>query len=276
MLLQRVITALILLPLLLAVVWFAPTGWLYAVLSAIGVLVAWEWAALCGTGLTARRPRLLYAASSGLLLLICWYLPARAQWLPWLLAAAALWWLAALALLPGFPGNLRRRPLRPLPMALLGWLLLLSTMLSFATLHALAQGPLKLLYVFFLVFAADTGAYLAGRTLGRHKLAPQISPGKTVEGALGGLALAALWAATGGVQVFAVSGPQAAWLVGLSVAVAAFSIVGDLTESMFKRVAGIKDSGTLLPGHGGLLDRADSLLAAAPLMVLGLLLLGLS
>jgi phosphatidate cytidylyltransferase len=274
MLLQRIITALILLPLLLAVVWFAPNTVLYAVLCVIGVLVAWEWAALWGAASPQRRLR--YAAASGALLLIAWLLPARAVWLPWLLALAALWWLAALALLPGFPDNLRRRPLPPLFMALLGWLLLLSTLLSFAVLHALPQGPLKLLYVFFLVFAADTGAYLAGRTLGRHKLAPNVSPGKTVEGAAGGLLLAGVWAATGGVQVFGLAGADALWLVLLSVVVAAFSIVGDLTESMFKRVAGIKDSGTLLPGHGGLLDRADSLLAAAPLMLLGLMLLGLS
>lgn len=276
MLLQRIITALILLPLLLAVVWFAPNTVLYAVLCVIGVLVAWEWAALWGGGSAQRPRRQRYAAVSGALLVIAWLLPARTVWLPWLLALAALWWLAALALLPGFPDNLRRRPLSPWFMALLGWLLLLATLLSFAALHALPQGPLKLLYVFFLVFAADTGAYLAGRSLGRHKLAPKVSPGKTVEGAVGGLLLAGVWAATGGVQVFGVSGADAVWLVLLSVVVAVFSIVGDLTESMFKRVAGIKDSGTLLPGHGGLLDRADSLLAAAPLMLLGLMLLGLS
>ncbi len=137
------------------------------------------------------------------------------------------------------------------------------------------NGIYKLLYLFFLVFAADTGAYFAGRTLGRHKLAPGISPGKTVEGAIGGVLLCAVWAATAGVYVFATSGTDTYWLIALSLLVALVSIIGDLTESMFKRMVGIKDSGTLLPGHGGILDRVDSILAAAPVMVLGIYLTGL-
>jgi phosphatidate cytidylyltransferase len=159
-------------------------------------------------------------------------------------------------------------------MALLGLLLTLSTLLALAALHAM--GPLKLLFFLFIIFAADTGAYFAGRRFGKRKLAPNISPGKTVEGALGGLLLAGVWALLAGTYVFAPAGAlQVALLLLLTMIVAAVSIVGDLTESMFKRVAGIKDSGNILPGHGGILDRVDSILAGAPVMVLGLYLTGL-
>lgn len=274
MLMQRVITALVLLPMLLALVWFAPTGVLYAVLSLAGMLIAWEWAGLMRFG-SARAPRAIYAALAGALLALVWWLPQRAAWLPWLLSAAALWWLLVPLLFAGFPGNLQRRPPGRIAMGLLGLLLILSTLLSLATLHAMDDGVYKLLFLLFLVFAADTGAYLAGRNLGRHKLAPGISPGKTVEGAIGGLLLCAAWALTAGVYAFSVSGSTLGGLLVLSLVVALASIVGDLTESMFKRMAGIKDSGTILPGHGGILDRVDSILAAAPVMVLGLILLEL-
>jgi len=274
MLVQRVITALILLPLLLALVWYAPTPWLYGVLALVGLLMAWEWTALMGWN--GRQPkRLAYTLACGVLLALAWFVPGRERLLPWLLGAAVLWWLFAISLFPGFPDNLqKRRPGGP-AMALLGLLLTLSTLLALAALHAMPQGALKLLYFLFIVFAADTGAYLAGRNFGRRKLAPNISPGKTVEGAVGGLLLTAAWALTGGVYVFAPQGNRIWVLLALTVVVAAISIVGDLTESMFKRVAGLKDSGNLLPGHGGILDHVDSILAAAPVMVLGLYLTGL-
>lgn len=274
MLVQRVLTALILLPLLLALVWYAPTPWLYGALALVGLLMAWEWTGLMGwNGRQSRR--LAYTLACGVLLGLAWFVPGREQLLPWLLGAAALWWLFAISLFRGFPDNLqKRRPAGP-AMALLGLLLTLSTLLSLAALHAMPQGALKLLYFLFIVFAADTGAYLAGRNFGRRKLAPNISPGKTVEGAVGGLLLTAAWALTAGVYVFAPEGNKIWVLLALTVVVAATSIVGDLTESMFKRIAGLKDSGNILPGHGGILDRVDSILAAAPVMVLGLYLTGL-
>ena len=279
MLLQRVATALVLLPLLLAAVWWAPTGWLYALFSGIGLLVAWEWSALMKW--TDRPLRLAYLGIAAALLAGAWLLPQREALLPWLLGLAVAWWVAALALLSGFPENLARHPPKPAWMAPLGLLMMLSTMLSLARLHAMHDegqphdGAFKLLYVLFIVFCADTGAYFAGRAFGKHKLAPKVSPGKTVEGAAGGLLAVAAWALIAGVPVFGVHGIDAALLVVLSLLVAVISIVGDLVESMFKRVAGVKDSGTLLPGHGGVLDRVDSILAAAPTMVLGLLLTGL-
>jgi phosphatidate cytidylyltransferase len=153
----------------------------------------------------------------------------------------------------------RRRPAR------VCW----SWCLALARLHA--HGPQLLLFLFLLVVAADVGAYFAGRRFGRNKLAPRVSPGKTWEGVLGGFVAAALLAAFG-VWWFAVDAPR---FLGLCMIVVVASIIGDLTESLFKRHAGLKDSGTLLPGHGGLLDRVDSVTAAAPVFLVGLERLGL-
>ncbi|MGH8539244.1 MAG: phosphatidate cytidylyltransferase [Stenotrophobium sp.] len=267
MLVQRVVTALVLLPLLLGAIFFAPTPWLYALFSAAGLLIAWEWTGLMRwNGRSGARA--VFLVLTALLLAAAWCAPADAH--IWIFGAAALWWLAAFALLPGFPENLQRHPPAAAAMGALGLLQIVSTLLALAVLHAMNNGALRLVYLFFLIFAADTGAYLAGRNFGKHKLAPNISPGKTVEGAIGGLLLCAAWALTAGIYVFQVSGRQVWLLLALSLVVAVFSIVGDLSESMFKRVAGIKDSGNILPGHGGILDRVDSLLAAAPVMVLGL------
>ena len=129
-----------------------------------------------------------------------------------------------------------------------------------------ARGPQIVLWLVLMTIAADVGAYFAGRKFGRRKLAPRVSPGKTVEGALGGLAMVALVAGCGA----AYFGLPPVAVMAFGSAVGIFSIIGDLTESMFKRAAGLKDSGALLPGHGGLLDRIDSITAAAPLYALGL------
>ncbi|HEX4872694.1 MAG TPA: phosphatidate cytidylyltransferase [Nevskiaceae bacterium] len=270
MLIQRVVTALVLLPLLLAAIWWLPTPWLYGLLSGAGLLVAWEWAGLiqAHTRLSRAGFVLLTAAAlfgAGLL---------REHW-PLAAALACAGWVLALVLVRGYPGNLGGRPLAAGLMVAIGLLLIVPTMLSLAALHEMDNGAWRLTYVFLLIFAADTGAYLAGRNLGRRKLAPAVSPGKTIEGALGGLLLCAAWALTGGVFVFEVAGTDLLWLLGLSLLAALASILGDLLESLFKRVAGVKDSGTLLPGHGGLLDRVDSVLAAAPVMALGVYLLQL-
>lgn len=272
MLMQRVITALVLLPVLLGLIWFAPTPWLYAVLSGVGLLIAWEWGGLMNLA-TQRSLRLLYVAACAVVLAAIWCMPARFR--VDLYAIATLWWLVAITLLPGFPENLQRQPIPKAVMGLIGLLLIGATLLALASLHAMPNGALRLIFLLFLIFAADTGAYLAGRNFGKHKLAPNVSPGKTVEGAIGGLLLCAAWAVIAGAAVFEVSGWQLLMLMLLSLVVAVLSIVGDLTESMFKRIAGLKDSGNILPGHGGILDRADSLLAAAPVMVLGLQLLKL-
>jgi phosphatidate cytidylyltransferase len=130
------------------------------------------------------------------------------------------------------------------------------------------QSPRWVLFTLALVWAGDTGAFFTGRWLGRVPLAPRVSPKKTWEGVLGGLAASGMVAWASAKWLFAVD----AWpFVMTCVAVAALSIVGDLTESMLKRAAGLKDSGTLFPGHGGMLDRIDSVTAAAPALVFALI-----
>jgi phosphatidate cytidylyltransferase len=127
-----------------------------------------------------------------------------------------------------------------------------------------------LLFLLVLIAAADIGAYFGGRRFGRRKLAPRVSPNKTWEGFWSGVAAAGCAAVVGG---WLLGKPLLPW-VAVCVAVALVSVVGDLVESMFKRQAGLKDSSSLLPGHGGVLDRLDSLSAAGPMFLLGLLLLG--
>ncbi|MDB5986859.1 MAG: phosphatidate cytidylyltransferase [Nevskia sp.] len=266
MLLQRLLTALVLLPVVLAIAWFAPLGWLFVAFSAIGILGAYEWSALLG--LTTRPARLAYTAGSALILALAWALQAYWQWLA---AIEVLWWLFALYLMFGFPENLQRHRPGTLALGILGPLLWTPAVLSLVMLRAMPQGAERLIFLLALVWAADVGAYLAGRNFGRIKLAPKVSPGKTREGAIGGLVVCVLWAIAAGAYVFMPNdAAQLLKVVVLSFAVAALSIVGDLGISMFKRLSGIKDSGKLLPGHGGILDRVDSLLAAAPAMALGL------
>ncbi|MDN5872977.1 MAG: phosphatidate cytidylyltransferase, partial [Sinobacteraceae bacterium] len=138
------------------------------------------------------------------------------------------------------------------------------------------MGAEKLIFALALVWAADTGAYFAGRAVGGAKLAPRVSPGKTRSGALGGLVAALVWSLCGAVFAFRLGWePLLLGFCVLGVVSAAMSIAGDLGMSMFKRMSGVKDSGSILPGHGGILDRVDSLLAAAPLFMLGLLVLHL-
>ncbi len=273
MLIQRVLTALVLLPMLIAAIAFLPPPALYAVFCAAGLIAAWEWTGLMSVPPPGAPIRIGFIASCAALMVAGWFLRSQSAWV---CAAAALWWIVAIGLVRGYPANFERsRPSLP-AMWLIGLLLVVPTMLGLSMLHAMPNGPWRVFFLFFLVFAADTGAYLAGRNFGKRKLAPSVSPGKTVEGMIGGLLLGAAWAACAGPWVFPISSPlQVMELVGLCLVVAVFSVVGDLVESLFKRAAGVKDSGTILPGHGGMLDRVDSVLAAAPLMALGLSLLKL-
>jgi phosphatidate cytidylyltransferase len=181
-----------------------------------------------------------------------------------LLYVAAVWWVAALIWIVAIPTAVNSATA-----AVAGLFVLIPAWFALVKLHE--HGPSVLLFLLLLVVAADVGAYFSGRKFGRNKLAPKVSPGKTWEGVFGGLFGAALVAAVG-VSWF---GVPAVPFVALSLIAVIASIVGDLTESLFKRHAGIKDSGSLLPGHGGVLDRVDSVTAAAPVFLIGLERLGL-
>jgi phosphatidate cytidylyltransferase len=189
------------------------------------------------------------------------------RWLDHELRLAVAWWLVAFLWLA-----LRAQAGGPRAAAVAGFLVLVPAGIGLSDLVRLQpNGRLLLLYLLVLIASADVGAYFGGRLFGRHKLAPQVSPGKTWEGLVAGM-LAAAGVAVAGASIFDM--PFWPWLL-LCLLVAIVSVIGDLTESMFKRHVGLKDSGRLLPGHGGLLDRIDSLTAAAPTFLLGLLVLGL-
>jgi len=254
----RIVSAVLLGGVLLGVIVLGPPRWSALVVIAAILIGAWEWAGFLLVRSVAAR--IAYVLLTGLLLRGGWWLAGFPGGLQGVLAAAAVWWVAALAWILFAPLQGRRWAA-----ILAGWLTLVpaGVALLWICLDP-SYGVRWLLFVLALVWSADTGAYFAGRALGRHKLAPQVSPGKSWEGVAGGLLLAGLFAAC----MAPVLGKPVFSFAVLSLCVAAFSVVGDLSESMFKRHAGLKDSGRLIPGHGGLLDRIDSITAAAPLALL--------
>lgn len=260
MLKQRVITALILLFLLLGVLFKLPeTGWIIAV----GMLVmqgSWEWLRLAK----------IRGVAIGVywLLTLALFLLLQQKMVPQLFVygASAVFWIV---LVPGwlFAGW---KTSNPWLMAVVGWLVLLPTGMAMLDLRAESPQPWWLLGVMALVWIADISAYFAGRKFGKSKLAPSISPGKTWEGVAGAMLGVLVYVAV----VFVISGLQMhyTWFVYAAIGVA-LSVIGDLFESAIKRQAGVKDSGALLPGHGGLLDRIDALTSTLPLAALTLILM---
>jgi phosphatidate cytidylyltransferase len=262
MLRQRVITALVLAPFVLLVILWVPHPVTAAILAFLVAAGAWEWSAF--PGFTHRSARLAYVAFITACVALAWYIGVDSVQSSLLLYASLGWWVLALLWIGLAPGSVNRATA-----AVAGLFALVPVWLALVRLHA--QGPQLMLFLLLLVVAADIGAYFAGRALGKHKLAPRVSPGKTWEGVGGGLVAAALMAAFG-VWWFNMDTLP---FMALCVLVTIASVVGDLTESMFKRHAGLKDSGNLLPGHGGVLDRVDSVTAAAPVFLIGLERLGL-
>ena len=263
MLKVRVLTASVLGLALLACLYLLPPRWTVLVFALVLTLAAWEWA---GFGSLRGIARLAYVAGMAALLGLAWNWTRSPAHLRWFLAAACVWWLVAFCWLTLAPGRHRSgwALLCGVPVLVPAFIALARVQIS---VRGFARGPDMVLWMLLLVFAADIGAYFVGRGFGRHKLAPRVSPGKTWEGALGGVAAVALIAFAGALHF----GLPLAGGVVFGCAVGIFSVIGDLTESMFKRAAGLKDSGSLLPGHGGILDRIDSVTAAAPLYALGLL-----
>jgi len=193
---------------------------------------------------------------------------AGASLAPGMLAVALVFWLVAVAAVLSFP-----RPFSGGVVIVSGFIVLLPSWWLLVRLQgAVPHGRGLCMTLLAIVWAADIGAYAFGRWLGRTKLAPAVSPGKTWEGMAGGVLLAALAAAVAAVWLDLPVVPLAV----LGVVTALVSVLGDLTQSMFKRNVGLKDSGKLLPGHGGVLDRIDSLTAAIPVFAGGLLLFGIA
>jgi phosphatidate cytidylyltransferase len=268
MLRQRVITAIVLAAIFLGALFgLPPVGWtLFA--GAVLAAAAWEWAGLARVG---RPARAAYSAGTAVLGLgIAWFLglasgrPGALALIPIYGAAVAFWVLAA-------PWWLARFPAAPPKWQVLGAgnLVLVATFL--ALVHLRNIHPVTLLVFMMLVWIADIAAYFAGRRFGRNKLAPRISPGKTREGLCGALAATSLYAVAWitGLHVHAPAlvrdmPGSLGWMILLVAALTLLSVIGDLFESALKRQAGLKDSGSLLPGHGGVLDRIDALTPVLP------------
>jgi len=267
---QRVLTASLLAPIAILAVLMLPTlGFAWA-LGLILLGAAWEWSALAGLASPAARSGYVALIAAALILLA--YLPGL--WLQPLLLIVSLWWW-----LVGFQlTRIDQIPLcsQPQPAQMLtGLVVLTPPWLALTQLHALtSSGPALVLFLLALIWVADMAAYFSGRRWGSTKLAPVISPGKTWAGVSGAVMGAAVLGLALGFWLHLSPMASLGSLV-LCLATVLTSVVGDLFESLLKRRRGLKDSGRLLPGHGGLLDRIDSLTAAAPLFVLGLCGLGI-
>jgi phosphatidate cytidylyltransferase len=247
-----VVTATVLIVLLLAGLFFLPRTGVALLMALIVAIGGFEWARLCGLAVMESR---VYAAAIviGLLALV-----SVEVWRPAFLAGSAFWILAVPAWLWLGLSARQRSGLIPL-----GFLVLVPPALAMVVLE-----PLDALLALAVAWIADTAAYFAGRRWGRRKLAPSISPGKTWEGAAGGLIGAAAYAMILSILFAGMQGTRMAAFLGAAALLVAVSIVGDLFESAVKRQAGVKDSGSILPGHGGMLDRIDSATAVLPVAAL--------
>lgn len=266
MLKYRLMTAAVLIPLTLLVLFYLPPTAFFIMTTIVLLGGAWEWAGLMG--LTAKSSRFIYTLV--ILMLMGWslFIPTKIIFI-----AAFGWWMIATVLVMIYPVMSDFWGSGLILRGLIGILVLLPCWVAINIMRHQLNGPMAVLFLFILVWGADSAAYFVGRKWGKTKLAPMVSPGKSREGVVGALLFTMLIA----LVVVWLSGMPAStwpWAMGLSIVTVIFSIVGDLFESMMKRKIGVKDSGNLLPGHGGILDRIDSLTAAAPIFVLGGLAIG--
>ena len=278
MLKQRIITVLWLVPLVLGAIFLLPVEYFSWALVAVLLIAGKEWGKIIDSQCQATQWS--FALTIGILLAgLNWLVPTGDIWFRGqlhpiflgVISVGALWWAFSLFMVFSYPKSAGFWQKSPMLKSMFGQLTLLPCFASLIALKALSTpndpyfGGMLVFLVMLVVWATDSGAYFAGKALGRNKLMPNVSPAKTIEGLLGGL-LTTMIVVVGVMQM----SPEQE--LGLVVAVTLFtalaSALGDLSESMFKRVAKIKDSGSILPGHGGVLDRIDSLTAALPVFTL--------
>ena len=287
MLKQRIITALILAPAAISAIFYLPLMYFSALMVVIVGIGAWEWGPFMGFDTKIRRTG--FVATTVILIASIWsFLSPNDLWVSThhlheyamaLLWLAVAWWVLSAFLMLSYPNCSsfwsKHRSVR----GVFGWLTLVPTWLAFMVIRTNDyqadpyHGAQLLMFLFLMVWSADVGAYFVGKAFGKNKLMPNVSPGKTFEGFLGGVIFACILIAIAAYQL-AWSNDQIITVLLVTVLISTVSVLGDLTESMFKRQAGVKDSGTILPGHGGVLDRIDSLTATAPVFALCYVLFG--
>lgn len=271
MLIQRLLAALVLIPIVIAGLFFLSISNFAIVMLVIFALSSWEWAQFLH--FTTKRSKSIFTILLTTIAAIIYYLPSYV-YLPInifeiILLSSIAWWSVALVLVLSYPKSVKLWGTSFFNKLLFAFFTLMPFFIAMIQLRQMNyglnsyEGAYWLLYILVLVWATDSGAYFAGRLWGKHKLAPSVSPGKTIEGLMGGVVSSIII----GLLVYYshfFNAPFYPFMISSVVAIFA-SVLGDLTESMFKREANIKDSGHLIPGHGGILDRIDSLTAAMPI-----------
>jgi phosphatidate cytidylyltransferase len=266
MLKQRMITAIILIAATLAILFYSSSPVFCVLTACMALAAAWEWTNLMSVQRISGR--LLYLISMAFLFFGALFVPIAL-----ILCLTFIWWLLATALIVVYPRGSSLWGKGPFLRAGMGVAVLLPCWAAINYIRNQSDGIYALLFLFVLIWGADSAAYFTGKKWGKNKLAPHVSPGKSIQGLFGAIIFSIL------VTLLALLESGVAyqgwpWVIALSLVTVLFSIVGDLFESMLKRRVSLKDSGRLLPGHGGLLDRIDSLTAAAPVFAFGALLLG--
>jgi phosphatidate cytidylyltransferase len=276
MLKQRIITALVLAPAAILAILFLSVDAFQLVVAVVMGLGAYEWGNM--SGLIQRRMKLVFTIIiSAICVGLSLWVPASQIWQQgqlhdvffWILAAASVWWAYSLIMVIIYPKASAFWQQSHLIRNLFGVFTLVPTYVAIVTLRSSSfevdtfYGASLIFYVLGIVWAADVGAFFVGVKFGRTKLRPNVSPGKTYEGFAGGVAASLAIIAFAALH-YQVEAKAITLHIAIGVITVAVSALGDLNESMFKRCAGIKDSGKMLPGHGGILDRIDSLTAAFP------------
>jgi len=269
MLAKRIITSLVLAPIMIGGIFFLPLHQFALFIGVIVVFGGWEWANLAGWSSIAQR--LVYVAFLVVVMAGIYFsrnqFPALMTYILW---CAFAWWAVAFFMVAKFPET-PNGLFKTGTQLSIGLIVLVPMWVGLYQLKLNPNSTLWIIYLMFVVWGADVGAYFVGKAIGKRKLAPKVSPGKSWEGVMGGTVCVLMVATVAGLY-FSQNGGFSiqSWiaLFVISVVVMASSILGDLVESMFKRHRGVKDSSNILPGHGGVLDRADSLTSSVPVFAL--------
>ncbi len=271
MLKNRIITAAILIPIVVSFIFLVNTNWFSALFALFVAIGAWEWAVLSKASDKMKYPYIIFIV----LILLGIFLLDNGLLYNSITLIGAIFWLFAIILVITYQKGCNLLPRTSILIMLIGGLLLIPMWTSLIILKSFPEnGASLIMLLMLLIWGADTAAYFAGKKWGKKKLAPRVSPGKTWEGTIAGVASSVIIALCY-VIVLNKNLDDSLLFVALSIVTVIASVFGDLMESIVKREAGQKDSGRILPGHGGVMDRIDSLTAAGPVFVIGLISLGL-